>query len=172
MLPETAAHLWDALEAARAARDFTEGIVYHEFTGDLMRRSAVERQFEVLGDALDRVRRADSETSRRIPDLARIMGLWADLLSLKEPDPTIRLFAPAQVDFGRRMRIASNVFIDRNFTAMSIGGITIGEGVVVGPRRARRYAPSSRACRRAGDWRCPGAGVSSGTGNRRPCLGD
>jgi len=101
-----------------------------EFTGDSMRRSAVERQFEVLGDVLDRVRRADSETSRRIPDLARIMGLWADLLGLKEPDPTIRLFAPAQVDFGRRMRIASKVFIDRNFTAMSIGGITIGEGVV------------------------------------------
>ena len=45
------------------------------------------------------------------------MGLWADLLGLKEPDPTIRLFAPAQVDFGRRMRIASNVFIDRSFTA-------------------------------------------------------
>ena len=131
-----------------------------EFTGDSMRRSAVERQLEVFGDALDRVRCADSETSRRIPDLARVMGLWADLLSLKEPDPTIRLFAPAQVDFGRRMRIASKVFIDRNFTAMSIGGITIGEGVVVGPRRARRYAPSSRACRRAGDWRCPGAGVS------------
>lgn len=118
-----------------------------EFTGDSMRRSAVERQFEVLGDALDRVRRADSETSRRIPDLARVMGLWADLLGLKEPDPTIRLFAPAQVDFGRRMRIASNVFIDRSFTAMSIGGITIGEGVVVaGPRRVRRCAPSSRAC--------------------------
>ena len=49
MLPETAAHLWDALEAARAARDFTEGIVYHEFTGDLMRRSAVERLFRFGG---------------------------------------------------------------------------------------------------------------------------
>lgn len=89
------------------------------------------------------------------------MGLWADLLGLKEPDPTIRLFAPTQVDFGRRMRIASNVFIDRSFTAMSIGGITIGEGVVVaGPRRARRCAPSSRVRRRAGDRRCPGAGLS------------
>ena len=75
MLPETAAHLWDALEAARAARDFTEGIVYHEFTGDLMRRSAVERQLEVLGEALNRIRRVDSETSQRIPGLAQIVGM-------------------------------------------------------------------------------------------------
>ena len=49
-----------------------------EFTGDSMRRSAVERQLEVLGDALDRVRRADSETSRRIPDLARVVGISPD----------------------------------------------------------------------------------------------
>lgn len=75
MLPETAAHLWDALEAARAAREFTEGIVYHEFTGDLMRRSAVERQLEVLGEALNRIRRVDSETSQRIPGLAQIVGM-------------------------------------------------------------------------------------------------
>lgn len=43
MLPETPANLWDALQAARAAAEFVDGVDYEAFAGDLMRRSAVER---------------------------------------------------------------------------------------------------------------------------------
>ena len=68
------------------------------------------------------------------PSDPSLPGLWADLLGLDgEPDPSIRLLAPAQIDFGRRMRIAPNVLINHSFTAMSIGGISSGEGTFIGP---------------------------------------
>lgn len=61
-------------------------------------------------------------------------ALWAELLGTEgELDPSIRLFSPTQIDFGRRMHIAPNVLINHSFTAMSIGGITIGEGTFIGP---------------------------------------
>ncbi|MCL3778303.1 sugar O-acetyltransferase [Actinomyces sp. 186855] len=61
-------------------------------------------------------------------------ALWAELLGVEGGlDPSIRLLAPVQIDFGRRMRIAPNVLINHSFTAMSIGGIDIGEGTFIGP---------------------------------------
>ncbi|MBF0697995.1 HepT-like ribonuclease domain-containing protein [Actinomyces bowdenii] len=40
-----------------------------------MRRSAVERQIDVLGEALNRVRRADPDVSSAIEDADRIIGM-------------------------------------------------------------------------------------------------
>lgn len=53
------AHLWDMLEAARAIVDFTENLTLEEFlaTGrdKEIRRLAVERELEILGEAARRV---------------------------------------------------------------------------------------------------------------------
>ena len=53
------AHLWDVLEAARAIVDFTENLTLEEFlaTGRdrEIRRLAVERELEILGEAARRV---------------------------------------------------------------------------------------------------------------------
>ena len=47
--------------------------------GELRRRraaqSAVERQLEIIGEALNRLRKADPEVAQRIPDISRIIGL-------------------------------------------------------------------------------------------------
>mgnify|MGYP000966580103 CR=1 FL=1 len=75
MRPDVAAYLWDALQAARAARSFTMNAEYSCFVDDTMRRSAVERQLEILGEALNRVRRSDPEVSARIPEIAQIIGM-------------------------------------------------------------------------------------------------
>ena len=40
-----------------------------------MLSSAVERQFEILGEALNRVRRSDPQTADKIPDIHRIIGM-------------------------------------------------------------------------------------------------
>lgn len=43
------------------------------------------------------------------------------------------LFTPVQIDFPKQMKFGEYVFINHSFTAMSIGGISIGNGVQVGP---------------------------------------
>lgn len=75
MRPETPAHLWDALQAARAAAGFTAGIDYKQFAGDLMRKSAVERQVEILGEALNRIRRTGPDASARIDVIDQVAGM-------------------------------------------------------------------------------------------------
>lgn len=75
MRPEAGAHLWDASEAARLVQEFTRDKTEDEFYADSMIRSAVERQLEVLGEALNRLRRSDSETGARVPDLDKIVGM-------------------------------------------------------------------------------------------------
>lgn len=39
-----------------------------------MLRSAVDREFEIIGEALNRLRRDDPMTAARVPDVARIIG--------------------------------------------------------------------------------------------------
>ena len=43
------------------------------------------------------------------------------------------LFTPVQIDFPKQMTFGEHVFINHSFTAMSIGGITIGNNVQIGP---------------------------------------
>lgn len=57
MLPEgrDVALLWDMREACRAVAEFTAGVKYSRFEQDKMLRSAVERQFLILGEAARQV---------------------------------------------------------------------------------------------------------------------
>lgn len=75
MRPVSAARLWDASEAAKHIRHFVAGKTESDFLGDLLLRSAVERQLEILGEALSRLRRDDLATAQRVPDLDRIVGM-------------------------------------------------------------------------------------------------
>ena len=50
-----AAHLWDMLGAAREARAIVEGVPLDHFLGDSLRRRALERVVEILGEAARRV---------------------------------------------------------------------------------------------------------------------
>ncbi len=45
------AYLWDMLTAARAVESFVQGRTVADYLGDLMLRSAVERQVEIIGEA-------------------------------------------------------------------------------------------------------------------------
>ncbi|MCS4593409.1 DUF86 domain-containing protein [Brevibacterium sediminis] len=75
MQRKTGAHLWDAAEAAKLVREFAGGKTEEEFISDLVVRSAIERQLEILGEALKRLRRDDADTAARVPGLERIVGL-------------------------------------------------------------------------------------------------
>ncbi|MFT2815568.1 DUF86 domain-containing protein [Leifsonia sp. A12D58] len=75
MRPESAALLWDIHAAAIRIAEFIAGKDGTSYSTDELRRSAVERQLEIIGEALKKVRIADPETAQRVPDIARIIGL-------------------------------------------------------------------------------------------------
>lgn len=72
--PDTAKYLWDAKSAAEKVARFTVGRRFEDYLADAMLRAAVERQFEVIGEALTGIRRADPATAARIPDIGRIIA--------------------------------------------------------------------------------------------------
>jgi uncharacterized protein with HEPN domain len=53
------AYLWDMREAADAIASFVQGRIFEDYAGDLMLRSAVERQLAIIGEALSQLARAD-----------------------------------------------------------------------------------------------------------------
>ena len=59
MTSKTPKLLLDALEAIASAREFVAGVTLEEYAADKMRRSAMERQLEILGEACTRLARLE-----------------------------------------------------------------------------------------------------------------
>ena len=49
------ASVWDMTQAIRHIQPFTHGLTFDEYLNDIRTISAVERQFEVLGEAARRI---------------------------------------------------------------------------------------------------------------------
>jgi uncharacterized protein with HEPN domain len=67
--------LLDAVNACRVISGFTRERSFTDYDGDLMLRSAVERQFEIVGEALNRVQTDNPSVVDRVPEIRRIVGL-------------------------------------------------------------------------------------------------
>ncbi|MEU6268112.1 HepT-like ribonuclease domain-containing protein [Saccharopolyspora shandongensis] len=74
MQRDARAYLWDALQAAELLREFGEGQDFAGYQANAMLRSAVERQFEIIGEALNQLSKADFELAAQVPDLGRIVA--------------------------------------------------------------------------------------------------
>ena len=55
-------------------RRFTDGKGLAEYEEDVLLRSAVERQFEIIGEAMNKLAGVDEETARRIGNFQRIIA--------------------------------------------------------------------------------------------------
>ncbi|HKC23275.1 MAG TPA: DUF86 domain-containing protein [Thermoanaerobaculia bacterium] len=66
--------LLDALESARSIQTWCERRSFSDYEADRQLRRAVEREFEIIGEALTRLRDADAGIASRIPELARIVS--------------------------------------------------------------------------------------------------
>lgn len=72
---DLATYLWDADNAAALALAFIDGRQAADLDSDVLLRSALERQMQIVGEALAQVARLDPAYVSKIPDLPRIVGL-------------------------------------------------------------------------------------------------
>jgi uncharacterized protein with HEPN domain len=71
---ESKKYLFDIKQAAGLLADFTREKAFADYQGDPLLKSAVERQFEIIGEALARLARLDPETASRISEYRRIIA--------------------------------------------------------------------------------------------------
>ena len=74
MRRKPAAFLWDVREAALRIQEFVAGRDFAAFSSDVMVRSAVERQVEIIGEALNQLSRSSPAMVVEIPEAARVIA--------------------------------------------------------------------------------------------------
>ena len=68
------AYLWDVGEASRLIAEFVDGIGFEDFSANTLVRSAVERQFEIIGEALSQLAKVDPALAARVPEHRSIIA--------------------------------------------------------------------------------------------------
>jgi len=71
---ESQKYLYDIARASAAAMEFVAGKNFSDYASDLVLRSAVERQLEIVGEALAQLARIDPTTASRISEHQRIIA--------------------------------------------------------------------------------------------------
>jgi len=66
MQPKAAKLLDDILDAAAFIQEVTRGKALADYQGDRLLRQGIERNFEIIGEALNRLTRVDADTAARI----------------------------------------------------------------------------------------------------------
>lgn len=74
------AYLWDVREAAVSIETFTVGMDASAYSSNELVQAAVERKFEVIGEALNQLTKLDARLAERIPDLPQIVAFRNQLI--------------------------------------------------------------------------------------------
>jgi uncharacterized protein with HEPN domain len=68
------AYLWDIQSAADAIEQFTAGLDMQAYVATELVQSAVERKFEIIGEAMGHLSKLDPALAARIPDSGAIIA--------------------------------------------------------------------------------------------------
>ncbi len=74
MKPEAPKYIFDIWRAVELLTEFTAGKTFTDYERDAMLRAAVERQFEIIGEATARLAKLDQELADRIGEYRRIVA--------------------------------------------------------------------------------------------------
>ena len=71
---ELAKYLYDMQHAAASLAAFIEGRTWSDYERNAMLRAAVERQFEIIGEATAQLAKLDAVAVERIPEYRRLIA--------------------------------------------------------------------------------------------------
>ncbi len=74
MLRDPRAYLWDVERAAESIETFAAGSDAAHYARDALVRAAVERQFEIIGEALSRLVKSSPDLAQLVPHLRDIIA--------------------------------------------------------------------------------------------------
>jgi len=74
MRPETKKLLYDIAQAAERLELFSHGKTFADYEQDVLLRSGVERQFEIIGEAMSRLAKISPDIAVQISDYQRIIA--------------------------------------------------------------------------------------------------
>ena len=74
------AFLWDVRESALAIQTFTQDMDATGYAANVMVQAAVERKFEIIGEALNQLSRFDAVLASRIPQTVQIIAFRNQLI--------------------------------------------------------------------------------------------
>lgn len=77
---DSRAYLWDVCDAAQAIQGFVVGLDLAAYAGTPVVYSAVERKFEIIGEALNQLAKLDTALAARIPHLPQIVAFRNQLI--------------------------------------------------------------------------------------------
>lgn len=66
--------LFDVILASEDIAKFTKGLDFSNYSKDKMVQKAVEREFEIIGEALNRIKKINPEILKDISEYHRIIG--------------------------------------------------------------------------------------------------
>jgi uncharacterized protein with HEPN domain len=75
MDPRSRALLYDIQQAGALVEHFISGKPFDDYVADPLLRSGVERQLEIIGEALNQLAKLDPDEAARITDYRRIIAL-------------------------------------------------------------------------------------------------
>jgi uncharacterized protein with HEPN domain len=101
MKRDARAFLWDARESADAIAEFVIGRTEADYRADRMLRAAVERHFEIIGEALRQVSRVAPALAARIPELAQAVAFRNRLIHGYDTVDDTTVWHTAQTDLPR-----------------------------------------------------------------------
>ena len=72
--------MWDVRESGLSIQAFTQGIDAAGYAANAMVQAAVERKFEIMGEALNQLSRLDPALASRIPQMGQIIAFRNQLI--------------------------------------------------------------------------------------------
>lgn len=74
MQPDSKKHLFDIRQACIRIQSYSHDKLFEDYAHDDLLRSAIERQFEIAGEAMRRLGQTDESTMNLISDARRIIS--------------------------------------------------------------------------------------------------